>query len=100
MQPLMYSMSLLTHVLYTATPPASCSERIVLRRYLVREELVEDRNLLHDVVAHLGHLGEEEESEKAGYTAESGCEGAAVYVLICVKVGEWRERRRTTLRLR
>jgi hypothetical protein len=53
------------------------SERIVLGRYLDGEELVEYRNLLHDVLAHLGDLGEEEESEEAGCTAESGCEDAA-----------------------
>ena len=61
--------------------PISSSERIILWRYLVREEAVEDRNLLHDVVAHLGDLGEEEEGEEAGYTAESGCENAAKNVL-------------------
>ena len=54
------------------------------------EELVENGNLLHDVVAYLGDLGEEEEGEEAGYTAETGgedtvlgglVEGQAVVVL-------------------
>ena len=53
------------------------SEGVVLRRYLVGEELVKHRNLLHDVVAHLGDLGKEEEGEEASYTAESGSEHAA-----------------------
>jgi hypothetical protein len=56
----------------------------------VGEELVENGNLLHDVVAYLGYLGEEEEGEEAGYTAETGgedtvlgglVEGEAVVVL-------------------
>ena len=50
------------------------SERVILGRYLVGEELVENGNLLHDVVAYLGYLGEEEEGEEAGYTAETGGE--------------------------
>jgi hypothetical protein len=54
------------------------SERVVLGRYLVSEELVQDGNLLHDVVAYFGHFGEEEEGEESGYTAESGGEGTAV----------------------
>jgi hypothetical protein len=98
MQPPMHSMSFLTHV-----PPLLqnlCSERIVLRRYLVREEAVEDRDLLHNVLAYLGHLGEEEEGEEAGYTAESGSEGAAVDVLEGVYGREEIGGRRTTLRLR
>lgn len=54
------------------------------------EELVENGNLLHDVVAYLGYLGEEKEGEEAGYTAETGgedtvlgglVEGEAVVVL-------------------
>ena len=54
------------------------------------EELVENGNLLHDVVAYLGYLGEEKEGEEAGYTAETGgedtvlgglVEGQAVVVL-------------------
>ena len=66
------------------------SERVILGRYLVGEELVENGNLLHDVVAYLGDLGEEEEGEEAGYTAETGgedtvlgglVEGKAVVVL-------------------
>jgi hypothetical protein len=82
MQALMYSISTqaFRHPCIVHRPISS-SERIVLWRYLVREEAVEDRNLLHDVVAHLGDLGEEEESEEAGYTAESGCEDAAKNVL-------------------
>ena len=54
------------------------SERVILRRYLNRKELVQDRNLLHDVVAHLGDFGEEEEGEESGYTAEAGGEATAV----------------------
>jgi hypothetical protein len=66
--------------MYNTSPDplqTSSSEGVVLGRYLVREELVEYRNFLHDVVAHLGDLGEKEEGKEAGYTAESGCEGAA-----------------------
>jgi len=59
-------------------PNAERSERVILRRYLNREELVQDRNLLHDVVAHLGDFGEEEEGEESGYTAEAGGEATAV----------------------
>jgi len=61
-----------------SSPCAERSERVILRRYLNRKELVQDGNLLHDVVAHLGHLGEEEEGEESGYTAEAGGEAAAV----------------------
>ena len=43
------------------------------------EELVKHRDLLHDVVANLGDLGEEEEGEEASYTAEAGSERAARY---------------------
>jgi len=58
----------------------------------MREELVQDRNLLHDVVAHLGDLGEEEEGEETGYTAETGGEATAgMGVSGCVLVGGWRE---------
>jgi len=46
----------------------------------VGEELVKHRDLLHDVVANLGDLGEEEEGEEASYTAEAGSERA---VLCC-----------------
>merc|ERR1711964_221912 len=53
---------------------AERSERVILRRYFNRKELVQDRNLLHDVVAHLGDFGEEEEGEESGYTAEAGGE--------------------------
>lgn len=44
---------------------------VVLWWNLVCEELVEDRDLLHDVVAHLGDLCEEEESEEAGCATET-----------------------------
>lgn len=55
-----------------------CLERIVLRGDLVCEELVEDGDLLHDVVAHLGDLGEEKESEESGYATETAGEYATV----------------------
>jgi hypothetical protein len=58
------------------------SERVILRRYLVREELVQNGNLLHDVVAHLGDFGEEEEGEEAGYTAETGSEDTVLGSLV------------------
>ena len=60
------------------------SERVILRRYLNREELVQDGNLLHDVVAHLGDFGEEEEGEESGYTAEAGGEATTGMGLVCV----------------
>ena len=64
------------------------SERVILRRYLNREELVQDGNLLHDVVAHLGDFGEEEEGEETGYTAEAGGEATAgMGLVVCVCVG-------------
>jgi hypothetical protein len=40
----------------------------------VCEELVQHGDLLHNVIAHLGDFGEEEESEETGYTTESGGE--------------------------
>ena len=68
------------------------SERVILRRYLNREELVQDGNLLHDVVAHLGDFGEEEEGEESGYTAEAGGEATAGMGLVRVGCMErWRE---------
>lgn len=50
------------------------------------EELIQDGNLLHNIIAHLGNFGKEEEGEEAGYTAESGSESAAV-----MQVSGWRE---------
>lgn len=50
------------------------------------EELVQDGNLLHDIIADLGNLGEEEEGKEAGYTTESGSESTAV-----MWVSGWRE---------
>lgn len=58
------------------------SERVILGRYLVGEELVENGNLLHDVVAYLGYLGEEEEGEEASYTAETGGEDTVLGGLV------------------
>ena len=86
-----------------SSPCAERSERVILRRYLNREELVQDRNLLHDVVAHLGDFGEEEEGEEAGYTAEAGgeatagmglvgvgwVEGKTYYFAACLRVRPW-----------
>jgi hypothetical protein len=50
---------------------------VVLRRNLLVEELVENRDLLHDVVADPGYLGEEEEGEDASDAAEAAEDGAA-----------------------
>lgn len=52
-------------------------EGVVLRRNLDVKVVAQNGDLLHDVVAHAGHLGEEEEGEDAGNAAEAGCEGAA-----------------------
>lgn len=65
---------------------AGCLEGVVLRRYLVGEELVDNGNLLHNVIAHPRDLGEEEESKEAGYTTESGGESTAE-----VRVSQWLE---------
>lgn len=52
-------------------------EGVVLRRNFVVEEVAENGDLLDDVVAHAGHLGEEEEGEEAGYAAEAAGKSAA-----------------------
>ncbi len=45
---------------------------VILRRNLLPEHISNHRNVLHDVLAHLGHIREEKESEQAG----DGAEGA------------------------
>lgn len=62
------------------SPPKkfSRSERVILRRNLFGEELVQNGHLLHYVVAHLGHLGEEPQREETGYAAEAAGENATV----------------------
>lgn len=61
--------------------PRPCSAThlkwVVLGCDLDCEELVQDGDLLHDVVADLGDLGEEEEGEEAGYAAEATGEDTA-----------------------
>ena len=59
-------------------PPFPPLERVVLGRNLLDEVVSEDGHLLHNILAHAGHLGEEEEREEAGYTAEACGETAAV----------------------
>jgi len=80
------------HIIHSSpvqsSPCAERSERVILRRYLNREELVQDGDFLHDVVAHLGNFGEEEEGEESGYTAEAGGEAAAVDGLVYASGGE------------
>jgi hypothetical protein len=41
------------------------------------EVVAQYRDLLHNVLAHLGHLSKEEEREEARDTAEAGKEGTA-----------------------
>lgn len=70
-------LMLLIRIVHGRSQKSSRSEGVVLRRYLVGKELVQDGYLLHDIIAHLGNLGEEEEGEEAGNTTETGCEDAA-----------------------
>ena len=56
-------------------------EGVVLRRNLDVKVIAQDGNLLHDVLAHAGDLGEEEEGEDSGYAAETAGEDTAVGVL-------------------
>lgn len=59
-------------------------KRVVFWRNLDCKVFVENRNPFHDVVAHLGDLGEEEEGEEAGNAAEtSGKHTAAICQTIC-----------------
>jgi hypothetical protein len=45
-------------------------ERVILRRDFNHEVASYDGDLLHDIGADLGNLGEEEEGEDAGYGSE------------------------------
>lgn len=53
-------------------------KRVILGRDLICEELVEQGDLLHDVVAHPWHFCEEEEREEACCSAKSAGDGTAV----------------------
>lgn len=59
----------------SATTPARKRhlERVVLRRNLVDEVVADNGDILHDVVADAGDLGEEEDRGEAGNAAEEGC---------------------------
>lgn len=50
---------------------------------------------MHDIDTDLGHLGEEEEREDAGYTAEAAGKDTAGGVLVGLVVGEEGARRGT-----
>jgi hypothetical protein len=50
---------------------------VVLWCNLDVEVVAQDGDLLHDVLANLGHLGEEEEGEESSYTTEAAGKGTA-----------------------
>jgi hypothetical protein len=52
-------------------------KRIVFGRNLLDKEASESRDLLHDVVAHLGYLSEEEEGKETGDATEATEENSA-----------------------
>lgn len=66
-----------TSTAFPSLLPRMHLEGVVLRRDLVDEVVAQDGNLLHDVVAHTGHLCEEEERKEASDAAEACCETAA-----------------------
>ena len=53
------------------------SERVILRRDLNHKVISKNRDLLHDILADLGYLGEEEEGEDSGYGSEGSSSHAA-----------------------
>lgn len=57
--------------------PVLRSERVVLRRDLDHKVVSKNRDLLHDIFADLGYLGEEEECEDAGYGSEGSSSHSA-----------------------
>lgn len=61
-------------------------ERVVLGGDLDVEERAQDGDLLHDVLAHAGDLGEEEDGEDTGGGAEAGSSGAAVIAIASASV--------------
>jgi hypothetical protein len=92
-QSLMYSM--LVHCLVTfrschgpySTPQPSLNlEGVILRRNLVDKVVAEDRDLLHDVLAHARYFSEEEEGKETGYTAEASGKATTRMVLISLVV--------------
>jgi hypothetical protein len=66
-----------TPFLILPRPDFAHLERVVLWCNLLDEEVSEHRNLLHNVVANLGYLGEEEEGEEASDTTEAASKGTA-----------------------
>jgi hypothetical protein len=50
--------------------PVAHSEGVILRRDLDHKVASKNRDLLHDILADLGYLGEEEEGEDSGYGSE------------------------------
>ena len=75
---------------HSPPPPTShccCKENhplewVVLWGHLADEEVAENGHLAHDVLAHAGDLGEEEEGEEAGYATETSCDGATSRPLV------------------
>lgn len=61
-------------------------ERVVLGGDLDIEERAQDGDLLHDVLAHAGDLGEEEDGEDTGGGAEAGSSGAAVVAIASANI--------------
>lgn len=61
-------------------------ERVVLGGDLNLEERAQDGDLLHDVLAHAGDLGEEEDGEDTGGGAEAGSSGAAVVAIASASI--------------
>ena len=53
-------------------------EWVVLRGNLVDKVIAEDWDLLHDILANFGDVGEEEESKDTCDSAEAACGDAAV----------------------
>ena len=77
----MYSIPLLYNaqapcILYIPQPSFHL-KGVVLWSNLHVEVVSQHRNLLHDVVANLGYLGEEEEGEESSYTSEAAGKGTA-----------------------
>lgn len=80
---MLWSYCTLPHF-HSPPPPTShgCKENhhplewVVLGGDLADEVVAENGHLAHNVLAHAGDLGEEEEGEESGYTAETGCDGA------------------------
>ena len=60
-------------------------ERVVLDGDLLDEVVADEGNLLHNILANLGNVGEEEEGKDAGDGAVSSSSGSAMNVLVCAR---------------